>query len=119
MKIITTIILATFSLFPMASSAHDFSTQETVRFVMDCMAENGGLSDENFYYCTCRHDAIAENISFSDYEEGITFERNKDMPGDKGAVLRSMERGQEMYTKLQDTRKAADSKCILPKKVSR
>jgi hypothetical protein len=102
-----------------AVSAHDFSTQETVRFVLDCMTENGGMSDESFYYCTCRHDAIATNISFSDYEEGVTYERNKGMPGEKGAVFRDIERGKEMYKKLLDVRKTADSQCTIVKKVTR
>ena len=113
------LLITLFLLTPFPSVAHDFPTQETVRFVLDCMTENGGINDESFYYCTCRHDAMANNISFSDYEEGVTYERNKDMPGDKGAVFRNIERGKEKYKELLQARTTADSQCTVVKKVSR
>ena len=100
-------------------NATDFSTEETVRFALDCMADNGGLSEESLYYCVCRLDHMAEHISFSDYEEGVTYERNKAMPGEKGAFFRDSERGRLMFEKLKEARKVADSECILVKKVPR
>ena len=100
-------------------AAGDFSTESTVRYVLECMYENGGITDEALYYCTCKHDALAENISFSDYEEGVTYERNKPMPGEKGAVFRGIKRGQEMYDKLLKAREYADSQCTLVRKVVR
>ncbi len=119
MNRLSKILLLPFMLISLNVNATDFSTEETVRFALDCMADNGGLSDESFYYCTCRLDHIATHISFSDYEEGVTFERNKAMPGEKGQFFRDSERGKLMNDKLKEARKAADSECILVKKVTR
>lgn len=102
-----------------AAQGNDFTTEEIVRYALDCMADKGGLSDETFYYCTCRLDALASQISFSDYEEGVTFERNRAMTGEKGGFFRDSERGEGMYEKLQEARKHAESQCILVKKVTR
>lgn len=102
-----------------AAQGNDFTTAEIVRYALDCMADKGGLNDENFYYCTCRLDALASQMSFSDYEEGVTFERNKAMAGEKGNFFRDSERGEGMYEKLLEARKHAESQCILVKKVTR
>jgi hypothetical protein len=102
-----------------AAQGNDFPTHEIVRYALDCMADKGGLSDETFYYCTCRFDAMASQISFSDYDEGVTFERNKNMAGKRGGFFRDSERGKQMFDKLQEARKHAESQCILVKKVTR
>ena len=114
------IILPVVLLSPLhVQATGDFSTEVTVRYVLECMYENGGITDESFYYCTCKHDALSENISFSDYEEGVTYERNKPMPGEKGAVFRGIKRGQEMYDKLLKAREHANSQCTMVRKVVR
>jgi hypothetical protein len=102
-----------------AAGGNDFSTEEIVRYTLDCMADNGGMGDEAFYYCTCRLDHLAAQISFSDYEEGVTFERNRAMTGEKGGFFRDSERGEGMYEKLVKAREKAASQCILVKKVTR
>lgn len=120
MRAFPLILLSAALLLPVhAGAAGDFTTEATVRYVLECMDENGGITDENFYYCTCRHDALAQHIRFSDYEEGVTYERNMLMPGEKGAVLRNISRGQEMYDKLLKAREATGSQCTLVKKVTR
>lgn len=119
MNRLSKMLLLPFMVISLNVNATDFSSEETVRFALDCMAENGGLSDENLYYCTCRLDHIASRISFSDYEEGVTFERNKAMPGEKGGSVRDNERAKLMYEKLIEARKATDSECVIVKKVTR
>lgn len=99
--------------------ANEYSTQETVRYVVNCMQELGGQSDENLYTCACRYDAIRSHMSFSDYEEGITFERNKAMPGEKGSSFRDNKRGEGFYEKLLEVREVADKSCIVVKQVKR
>lgn len=108
-----------FMLAPLNAAATDFATVETVRMVLNCMVDNGGLSDENLYTCSCRHDAIADRMPFSDYEEGVTYERNKAMPGEKGGFFRDNKRGEQFYKTLLDVRKAADGQCITVRKVER
>ena len=94
-------------------------TLETVRYVLDCMADLGGLNDENLYTCACRHDAIFSRMSFADYEEGRTYERNRAMPGEKGGFFRDNERGEQFYEKLKAVREVADSQCIAVKTVKK
>ena len=93
-------------------------TSETVRFVLSCMANSdGGFSDETLYSCACRHDAILSKMNYSEYEEGVTYERNRSMPGEKGNFFRDNKRGESFFEKLTDVRKVADSSCRKVKRV--
>lgn len=82
------------------------------------MSELGGVRDENMYTCICRHDALAQAMSYSDYEEAITFERNRAMPGKKGGFFRDNERGKMMYAKLLEAREASAGRCIQTKHIA-
>ena len=106
-----------FMLGSISAQAEEYPTQATVRYALNCMAELGGQSDVNLYTCSCRYDGIRNTMSFSDYEEGVTFERNKKMPGEKGAFFRDNERGEGFYEKLLEVRKAANDVCIVVKHV--
>jgi hypothetical protein len=97
--------------------ANEYPTNETVHYALNCMNELGGQTDENLYTCTCRYDAIRETMTFSDYEEGRTFERNKKMPGEKGSFFRDNERGERLYEELVKAREAANANCIVVKQV--
>ena len=97
--------------------ADEYPTEETVRYVLNCMAELGGESDENLYTCICRYDAIRAAMPYSDYEEGVTYERNKAMPGEKGAFFRENKRGEGFYEKVKEVRKEAESSCLVVKHV--
>ena len=97
--------------------ADEYPTEETVRFALDCMNELGGLTDDNLYTCSCKYDAIRNNIVFSEYEEGRTYERNKKMPGEKGGAVRDNQRAKGFYEKLVKAREVADSSCIVVKHV--
>jgi len=59
------------------ASANDFPTIEAVRFVVNCMVDNGGQNEENLYACTCRFDAMSSEISFNEYEQVAVYIRNK------------------------------------------
>ncbi|MBL1140747.1 MAG: hypothetical protein HND53_01820 [Proteobacteria bacterium] len=97
--------------------ANEYPTNETVHFALRCMDELGGQTEENLYTCACRYDAIREAMTYSDYEEGYTFERNKKMPGEKGAAFRDNERGKRFYEVLLKAREAANASCIVVKHV--
>lgn len=99
---------------PVMSSAGEqqFPTATTVLFVLNCMSDLGGVRDENMYTCVCRHDAMQEAISHSDYEEAVTYERNRAMPGKKGGFFRDNARGKKMYEKLLKARSTVDSRCV-------
>ena len=99
--------------------ANEYPTYETVHFVLECMDKLGGQTEENAYTCSCRYDAIRAAMTFSDYEEGRTFERNRKMPGEKGAAFRDNKRGEKFYEELIKARETADVSCITVKKVQR
>ncbi len=93
--------------------ANEYPTNETVHYIMRCMDKIGGQSEENLYTCACRYDAIRTAMTFSDYEEGHTYERNKEMPGDKGGAVRDNERAKGFYEELVKAREAANASCIV------
>lgn len=109
---ITLFWLGTCSVF-----ANEYPTYETVHYALSCMEEIGGQTEENAYTCACRYDAIRAAMTFSDYEEGRTFERNRKMPGEKGAAFRDNKRGERLYEELLKARESADASCITVKKV--
>jgi hypothetical protein len=113
-------LIASISLFlvgTMPVMANEYPTEETVRYALNCMADLGGQTDQNLYTCTCRYDALRTEITFSDYEEAITFERNKKMPGEKGGAVRDNQRAKAFFDNLVKAREVADKSCITVKKV--
>jgi hypothetical protein len=113
-------LIASISLFlvgTMPVMANEYPTEETVRYALNCMADLGGQTDQNLYTCSCRYDALRTEITFSDYEEAITFERNKKMPGEKGGAVRDNQRAKAFFDNLVKAREVADKSCITVKKV--
>ena len=113
----TVISLAIFLFGAMPSMAYEYPTQETIRYALACMNALGGQTDQNLYTCSCRYDSIREALSFDDYADGKTYERNKAMPGKKGGFFRDNERGEELYGVLVSLREKADEQCIVAKQV--
>jgi len=102
------------------ASANEYPTVETVRFVVNCMVDNGGQNEENLYTCTCRYDAISSAITFNEYEQVSVYVRNKAMPGEKGGVFRDLGHAtKELRDKYDGVVKNAASACPLTKRVSR
>ena len=99
--------------------ANEYPTYETIHFVLDCMDKLGGQTEENAYTCSCRYDAIRAALPFDEYEEGRTFERNRKMPGEKGAAFRDNKRGERLYEELLKARETADASCITVRQVKR
>lgn len=114
-------ILAAIALFACTTPAvyaDEYPSEETVRFALNCMTQLGGQNDENLYTCLCRYDNIRAGMNFSDYEEAVTYERNKAMPGEKGGFFRDNERGEGFYKELKKVRKYAVSQCPVAKRVT-
>ena len=53
--------------------ANDYPTRDRVEYVLNCVAQHGGLSYINQYACGCKIDKIAEKMSFNDYDAAKTF----------------------------------------------
>ena len=102
------------------AAANEYPTVDTVRFVVNCMADNGGQTEENLYACTCRFDAINAAFTFAEYEEVSVYVRNKTMPGEKGGVFRDVSRKiKDLSDKYAQARKQAASACPIAKRVIR
>jgi hypothetical protein len=114
-KLFTSIAL--FLLSTTSVLAYEYPTYETVHYALSCMDKIGGQTEENLYTCSCQYDAIRAEMTFSDYEEGFTFERNKKMPGEKGASFRDNKRAKAFYETLVKVRESANSNCIVVKHV--
>ena len=113
----TVISLAIFLFGAMPSMAYEYPTEATIGYALDCMTALGGQTDQNFYTCSCRYDSIREVLSFDDYSDGKTYERNVAMPAEKGGFFRDNERGKELYNDLVKVREQAGEQCIVVKQV--
>lgn len=113
------VVLLSFLALSGNSLADGFPTEETVRFVLNCMADLGAQTDENLYTCICRHDVIAKSMSYEEYVGAMTFERNKEMPGDRGGFVRDNKLAKKDDEKLQKVRVEADAQCPVVKHVKR
>ena len=109
----TVISLAILLFGAMPSMAYEYPTEATVHYILNCMAALGGQTDQNLYTCSCRYDSIREVLSFDDYSDGRTYERNKAMPGKKGGFFRDNERGEKLYDVLVKAREQAAEQCIV------
>ncbi len=89
----------------------DFPTFDRVGFAMVCMDSHGGPSVETLTACSCRVDYIDARMDYEEYEEASTNMRYAGMPGEKGALFRDMERGEEMVDKLKQIRDEAVAAC--------
>ena len=115
----TVISLAILLFGAMPSMAYEYPTEATVHYILNCMAALGGQTDQNLYTCSCRYDSIREVLSFDDYSDGRTYERNKAMPGKKGGFFRDNERGEGLYNVLVKAREQAAEQCIVVTQVKR
>ena len=101
---------------PATSEQHlvnDFPTQARVEFVMQCMAEHGGVNLDNSYHCVCAVDKIASLMNFKDYSEALTFTYMYDTPGDKGGEFRDPPQSKILRDRLKDAQKQAEG-CFPP-----
>ena len=109
------ITLLSLLFMPMSVFASEYPTEEIVRNVINCMTELGGINDANMYTCTCRADYIMSNMKFEEYENAATWDRNKQMAGDKGATVRDMELGQKDSHKHENVLTEAEARCPVVK----
>jgi hypothetical protein len=109
------IILLSMLFISMNVSAAQYPTEEIVRNVIDCMTELGGLNDTNMYTCTCRTDYIMSKMKYQEYDNAMTWDRNKQMPGDKGDTVRDNELGKKASNKYEKVLTESEAKCPVVK----
>lgn len=118
-RLFITIFLAFVLNHSASAEANTYPTDEIVRYVVSCMAELGGQNEENLYTCVCRLDHLRADLTYEEYDGGNIMERNKKMPGEKGAFFRDNEEGDRLYEKLLAARENAFAKCPKVVRVTR
>lgn len=92
---------------------NDFPTRDRVEYVLNCVAQHGGLSYINQYACGCKIDKIAEKLSFADYEAAKTFSYLKSTPGESGNVFRDPKQSKDLRTQLKEAEEFAEKSCFV------
>ncbi len=96
-----------------ASFINDYPTRERVEYVLNCVAQHGGLTYINQYACGCKIDKIAETMRFSDFDAAKTVSYLRSMAGENGAVFRDPEKGKTLRKQLKDNEDAAEKSCFV------
>ncbi|MDD2723331.1 MAG: hypothetical protein PHH59_04805 [Methylovulum sp.] len=92
---------------------NDFPTRDRVEYVLNCVAQHGGLNYINQYACGCKIDKIAEKLSFSDYEAAKTFNYLKSTPGESGGVFRDPKQSKDLRAQLKEADAYAEKSCFV------
>ncbi|MFI3123430.1 MAG: hypothetical protein QX194_05830 [Methylococcales bacterium] len=93
--------------------ANDYPTRDRVEFVLNCVAQHGGLSYINQYACGCKLDKIAKKLSFNDFEAAKTFSYLKSMAGDNGGMARDPKQSKDLRKQLKEAEESAEKSCFV------
>ncbi|MDO9106241.1 MAG: hypothetical protein Q7U57_14915 [Methylovulum sp.] len=93
--------------------ANDFPTRDRVEYVLNCVAQHGGLSYINQYACGCKIDKIAEKMTFNEYEAAKTFSYLKSTPGESGGVFRDPKQSKDLRALLKEAESYAEKNCFV------
>jgi len=97
--------------FSSVVSANDFPTRDRVEYVLFCLQELGRNSMDDLQTCSCRIDSIASQIPFEQYGWAVTYDRNKRMTGEKGAIFRDNRSGKILSKQLAAATETANGYC--------
>ncbi|MGB4497271.1 MAG: hypothetical protein WBI40_01110 [Methylococcaceae bacterium] len=92
---------------------NDYPTRDRVEYVLNCVAQHGGLSYINQYACGCKIDKIAEKISFNDYDAAKTFSYLKSTAGESGSVFRDPKQSKDLRKLLKEAEESAEKSCFV------
>ena len=92
---------------------NDYPTRDRVEYVMNCIAQHGGLTFVIQYACGCKIDKIAEKMTFAEYEAARTFSLLKSTPGDAGAVFRDPKQSKDLRKQLKEAEAYAEKQCFV------
>lgn len=92
---------------------NDFPTRDRVEYVLNCVAQHGGLTFITQYACGCKIDKIAEKLSFAEYEAAKTFSLLKSTPGEAGGVFRDPQQSKDLRKQLKEAEAFAEKQCFV------
>ena len=96
-----------------AVKVNDFPTRDRVEYVLNCVAQHGGLTFITQYACGCKVDKIAEKMSFAEYEAAKTFSMLKSTPGEAGGIFRDPKQSKDLRKQLKDAEAWAEKQCFV------
>jgi len=93
---------------------NDYPTRDRVEYVLNCVAQHGGLTYITQYACGCKIDKIAEKLTFTEFEAAKTFTYlSKGQTGDAGAVFRDPAQSKNLRTRLKEAEASAEKNCFV------
>ncbi len=96
-----------------APLVNDYPTRDRVEYVLNCVAQHGGLSYINQYACGCKIDKIAEKLNFADYDAAKTFSYLKSTAGESGSVFRDPKQSKDLRKALKEAEEYAEKSCFV------
>lgn len=92
---------------------NDYPTRDRVEYVLNCVAQHGGLTFVTQYACGCKIDKIAEKLSFAEYEAARTYSLLKSTPGEAGGVFRDPKQSKDLRKQLKEAEAWAEKQCFV------
>jgi hypothetical protein len=97
-----------------AALVNDYPTRDRVEYVLNCVAQHGGLTYITQYACGCKIDKIAEKLTFTEFESAKTFTYlSKGQTGDAGAAFRDPAQSKDLRTRLKEAEAYAEKSCFV------
>lgn len=96
-----------------APRVNDYPTRDRVEYVLNCVAQHGGLTFITQYACGCKIDKIAEKMSFAEYDAAKTFSYLRNTPGEAGGVFRDPQQAKDLRKMLKDAEAYAERQCFV------
>jgi hypothetical protein len=92
----------------------DYPTRDRVEYVLNCVAQHGGLTYITQYACGCKIDKIAEQLSFAEYEAAKTFTYlTKGQTGDAASAMRDPAQSKDLRKRLKEAEQSAEKNCFV------
>lgn len=91
----------------------DYPTRDRVEYVLNCVAQHGGLTYITQYACGCKVDKIAEKLKFNEYEAAKTFTYLRSTPGESGGVFRDPAQSKDLRKRLKEAEEYAEKSCFV------
>ena len=97
-----------------ATVVNDYRTRDRVEYVLNCVAQHGGLTYITQYACGCKIDKIAEQMTFAEFEAAKTFTYlSKGQTGDAGAVFRDPAQSKDLRKRIKEAEASAEKSCFV------
>jgi hypothetical protein len=96
-----------------APLVNNYPTRDRVEYVLNCVAQHGGLTYITQYACGCKIDKIAEKLTFEEFEAAKTFGYLRSTPGDAGGVFRDPKQAKDLKKRMKDAEEYADKACFV------